>query len=312
MALNNLRVIYNNLVDLSATTVTASSSQSANTGVANLKSDIKSKVWRSSPNATSSTTAKAILMVDFGSNKPIGGVVLAFTNLVSNAAIKVVAYSVMPTLSGTVAAPTITGGTAAYTINSGNTANGCPWNTLNLPNWGIPQGANTYAYGGGTYARVWMPANTATAVRGITIEITDTYSTSATNRFIEVSKLIVGPYWSPKYNTGYGMTSEVKDSSKHERTQAGDLITIAGPRYNTLKFDMKWLDPSDRIELTKMLLGNGMPKPLLVSLFPDNSGTAAEFEQERAHMIYGKLVSLPGVSYATLQIYSTSLELEEI
>ena len=45
MATNNLRIIYNNLVDLSTTTITASSQQSDATAPANLKKDAKGSVW---------------------------------------------------------------------------------------------------------------------------------------------------------------------------------------------------------------------------------------------------------------------------
>lgn len=299
----NLRIIYKNLVDSS--TITASSTQNSTTTPAtNLKSDIKSKVWRSSPNTASSTTSKGILLVDFGSLQNIGGVALAFTNFVSNAQVTVRGYTVMPTLSGTIAAPTLTGGTQSYVVAS---STACPWNVLGLSNLGV--GANTYAYGGGTTARVWLgDANRAIQVRGVSIEITDTYSAAATNLFVEVSRLIVGNYWSPVYNTSYGMTETIKDLSTTQRTEAGDLITKRGPRFSNLSFDLKWLAQSDRIEMTRILLGNGMTVPLFISLFPDDTIP----EVERAHQIYGKITSIPGVSYSTWLTYSSQIDVEQV
>jgi hypothetical protein len=119
----------------------------------------------------------------------------------------------------------------------------------------------------------------------------------------------MGQYWSPKYNTGYGMTNSMKDLSTHERTESGDLVSQRGPRYSALTFDLKWLDPTDRIQLTRIMLGNGLPRPLLISLFPDN-GT--QTEMERAHQIYGKMVTLPGITYDMLDIYSTQFDIEEV
>jgi hypothetical protein len=60
------------------------------------------------------------------------------------------------------------------------------------------------------------------------------------------------------------------------------------------------------------MLGNGLPKPLLVSLFPDNGSTIIQAEMERAHQIYGKMVTLPGITYDMLDIYSTQFDIEEV
>lgn len=314
MALNNLRVIYTNLADLSSTVVTASSTQdNTSTPVANMAKDAKGLVWRSATNAASSTTVTAILLVDLGSTKNVSGVILPFTNLVSSTAtITITGYSVAPTFAGTVAAPSLSGGTVVSGFTQ--TTNCCPWNSLSLPDWGSsnPVGANTYAYGGGTYARIWLStAIQALQARYITITITDT-RTAATGYYIEVSRLVIGTYWSPKYNTGYGMTSTQKDLSVHERTESGDLISQRGPRYSSLIFNLEWLDPSDRVQLTKLMLGNGLPRPLLISLFPDNGSTAAQAEMERSHQIYGKMITIPGISYTMLDIYSTQFEIEEV
>lgn len=305
MALNNLRIIYQNWADLA--TVTASST-AGTTSVSNMLKDAKGLVWRSSNTTVASTTNKAILKVDLGTARAIRGVVLAFTNLNSATATMIVrGYSADPTLGGTVDTPTITG-TAAYTSP---TTNCCPWNNLNLPNWGTnPQNANIYAYGGGTYARIWLA--TAQTYRYWTIEITDNYTTSASGRYIEVSRLIMGDYWSPVYNTGYGMTNTVKDLSEHERTESGDLVSVRGPRFNALSFNLEWLDHSDRKEASRLMLGNGISKPILVSLFPDSTGDSSDYERERLHQIYGKFVQIPGISYQNALFYSMPLELEEV
>lgn len=316
---NNLRIIYQNLVDLIPSgSITPSSTQSVqNTGVANLKSDTKSLVWRTSPTTIASTTVKGNLIVDLGASRLVGGIVLAFTNLNSSTAtIRVRGYSTAPTHSSTnndlINNPQITTGTAVAGYDSG-TVQCCPWNTLTLPEWGTnPAGSSNYSYGGGTYARVWLPSLKTTPVRYLSIEITDNYTTSAAGRYIEVSRLIIGDYWSPIYNTGYGMTSTIKDLSEHERTQGGDLITQRGPRFNTLSFNLDWLTHSDRREASRLMLGNGISKPVLVSLFPDSTGDSSDFERERLHQIYGKFVQIPGISYQNIEFYSMPLELEEV
>jgi hypothetical protein len=281
MALNNLRIIYQNLADTA--TLVASSTQGTSTPVTNLQKDPKGSVWRSIGSSASITATLATA-------QSIGGVVLPFTNFTSNSATLTVAgYSGS---AGT--------GTLLYT-QSGTC---CPWNTLGLST-GSP---NTYAYGGGTCARLWLSTvNQAISVASIVITI----SAPGTD-YIEVSRLIVGKYWSPVYNTGYGMTATIKDLSTHDRTESGDLVTQRGPRFNALSFDLAYLAPADRIQMTKLLLGNGISKPLFVSLFPDNDSTTNYYEMERAHQIYGKLMQTPGISYHTLDMYSSQIELEEV
>lgn len=308
MALNNLRVVYNNLVDLNTTIITGISSQTSNP-VTNMKLDAKGSTWRSAATTTASSTVSSALKIDLGSVQSINSIILPFTNLASaSATITVTGYTVLPTTftdnaNGTI---TIGGGTATGTATTAMLC--CPWNSLSLSAWGTnPIASNIYAYGGGTYARAWL-TNTINA-RYFVIQINDTYATSDTGYYIEVSRLIMGMYWSPKYNTGYGMTNTIKDLTVHERTESGDLISQRGPRFSALSFDLKWLDPSDRVILSKIMLGNGMPKPLLISLFPDNT---ANWEMERAHQIYGKLMSMPGVSYSMLDIYSTQFDVEEV
>ena len=317
MATNNLRIIYNNLVDLSTATIKASSQQSDATAPANLKKDAKGSVWRSSPTTVSGTTVKAYITVDLGVDslginirKSIQGVVLAFTNLVSpNATIRVMGTTNYEFYANAQFDP-INNPTASP-ANTGTAITACPWGTLDLPDWGTnPVGANTYAYGGGTYARAWLPS-VSLPYRYWNIEITDTRPVGI-GHYIEVSRIIMGEYWTPKYNTGYGMTNTIKDLSTHERTESGDLVSQRGPRYSALTFDLKWLDPSDRIQLTKIMLGNGLPRPLLVSLFPDNGSTTSQAEMERAHQIYGKMVTLPGITYDMLDIYSTQFDIEEV
>lgn len=305
MALNNLRVVYNNLVDLNATTITASSSQGSNP-TTNMKLDAKGSTWRSTGIVTPATTVAVAILVDLGSSQSINSVVMPFTNLNSStASMTITGYSVAPTLTDSGGQGGATGGTLTTSFN----AVCCPWNSLSLTAWGTnPIASNIYAYGGGTYARVWTTGTPITA-RWILIQISDNYTTSAAGRYIEISRLVLGTYWSPKYNTGYGMTNTIKDLSVHERTESGDLVTQRGPRFAALTFDLKWLEPADRVILSKIMLGNGMPKPLLISLFPDNS---ANWEMERAHQIYGKLMSMPGVSYSMLDIYSTQFDVEEV
>lgn len=296
MAANNLRIIYQNLAD--SGTIIASST-TGSTAVANLNKDPKSLIWRSQTSSTSAV--KANIVMSFTSSI-IGGVILPFCNLTSAATIRVRGYTgTAPTLGGTVDNPSITAsGTLVF-----DTTNvlATPYTSLSLWGWdGLSLGANSYSYGGGTCARVWFPKVTCTS---IVIEIIDTN----VDRFVEISRLVVGDYWSPTYNTEFGLSTTLKDLSTSERNESGDLVTNRGARFNSMSFDLNWLKPTDRFELLKILKGNGTAKPLFISLFPDND---TDWSKEQAHQIYGKLSQLGSISHPIYNMYSTQIEIEEL
>lgn len=296
MATNNLRIIYNNVLDVSTVAITASSTASSATTTANLLVDAKSLVWRS-------TTTSASIIVSNFSSQIIGGVVFPFCNLTPTATIRVRGYTgVAPTISGT----SITGG-GSNVFDSG-TILCCPYTGLGTI-WNqaaLPTGVNTYYFGGGTYGRVWIPVNSQIACTSVGIEIVDSANTAG---YIEASRLILGSYWTPTYNTGFGLGTQMKDLSTQYRSEAGDLLTNRGPRFNSMSFDLQWMNPTDRWNLSKILSGNGLGRPMLISLFPDNS---ADWEREDAHQIYGKMVTLGAVTLPIFDMYSTKIDIEEI
>lgn len=283
MATNNLRIIYDNVVDLTTTTITASTT-GGSTSTANLKKDTKSLVWRSASGSTQAT-----ITVTLATPTIIGGVALPFCNLTSTATIRVYGYS-----------------GATLKFDTGNVY-ACPYQQLGLWNWGsLPLGVNAYSYGGGTYGRCWIPASVQTGCTSLDITITDSANTSG---YIELSRLVVGSYWSPAHNTSFGLSATTKDLSSHQRTESGDLITNRGIKFNSLNFDLNWLTPADRLDFNRIVKGNGLPKPLFISLFPDNS---SDWEKEQAHQIYGKLSQLSAIQHPIFDTYSTQLEIEGI
>ena len=313
MAQNNLRILYRNQLDegtltaISNTiatgayaTITCSSAASAATGAVNLTYNAKSKVWRS---ATSSTTSvKANMVITFPATV-VGGVILPFCNLTTSATIRVRGYiGTAPTLGGTVDTPT-TSATGTLVFDTGSVL-ACPTVSLGVWDWGTtPLGINSYAYGGGTYGRVWVPIQTSCT--SILIEIVDTNP----SRYIELSRVVIGPYWSPKFNTEYGLSSSRKDTSVHTRTESGDLITTRGVQYRTMNFSLNYLTSLDRTQLLYLLAGNGMSRPLFISLFPNNSD---DYSKEQEHQIYGKLSQLNDITHPMFSTYATSIDIEEI
>ena len=296
MASNNLRIIYQNAVDISTTTLAASSTASVSTTVANIRNDTKSLIWRSGAGKQQRILLTSTIPLD------IGGIVIPFCNLTSTATIRVQAYtsatSAVATYGGVAGSGTLLADTGAVLAS--------PYPTLSLWDWGTnPLGSNVYAYGGGTYGRVWL-ATQITGCYSIAIDINDTNNT---NNYIEASRLFIGKYWSPKYNTSYGLSTIMKDLSSHERSEAGDLITNRGIRHNSMTFDLNWLVKEDRQEMQQILRGNGISKSMVISLFPDN---VEDYGKEQSHQICGKLSDISPLTHPILELYSTSINIDEI
>lgn len=300
MAANNLRVIYENVVDLSTTTLQVSSEASVSTPIVNLKSDIKSSVWRSG------TTTSAIIVVNLSSARATRGLVLPFTNLTGGATIRVRVTSGTVTLGGTVAAPTVSIAGGSTPVDTGLVS-------------ALPYMTNYYATGvtaSGTpssfkpYARVWFTpaqsAATATTVTKYVIEIVDVGNPDG---FLEVSRMVLGPAWIPNFNTSYGLESTIKDMSTSTRSEAGDLIVQEAPSYKMLRFDLRYMDKQDRQEFNKLVRTTGQKRPVFISVFPENT---TDYEEEQTYQIYGKFSQLYGVNNFIYSMYSTQIEVEEV
>lgn len=273
----NLRVVYDNAADRA--TITASST-AGNLVASNLKSDYKSEVWRS-------TATAAQLTIIYPTAEMIGMVALAFATLSSAATFRVRGYALTSSPS------------PLYDV----TGNACPSVEFDTLAWGLdPLGANAYSYGGATYGIKWVPLNN---VQKIVLDIVD----STPLGYIEASRLITGTYWTPDYQAEQGAEVGVVDTTKNERTDAGDLRSDRGTVHKTLSFDLNFLTNNDRNKLFNILRGNGMFRPLYVSLVPESS---LDVTGEQIFQIYGKLSKSGAMKYQILNQFSSTLEIEEL
>ena len=306
MASNNLRILYQNILDNQLDSVAISASSTGAGSTANLKLDAKSLIWRSAASGVAQGTnpvtyrTKANLVVSWATSTLIGAVVLPFCNLSASATIRVRGFTGTAPTAGTDNG----GGNVGQTLVFDTTAVlAAPYTTLGLWNWGsLPLGVNSYSYGGGTYARTWFSPRACTS---LLIEIDDIANLS---NYIEISRLVTGSYWTPTYNTSFGMSLGVKDLSSHQRSESGDLITTRGVRYRSMNFQINWLNPADRLEFTRILRGSGMPRPMFITLFPDDT----DKEKEQAYQIWGKLSELSDITHPIFDMYSASVNIEEV
>ena len=277
--MGNLRVIFNNAADRASL---SASTTSGNLSVSNLKRDIKSAVWRA-------TSTSANITAIWSTGETISGVALPFCNLTSGATIRVRGY-VDTTTSTTI-------------FDTGMVA-ACIGVALGLGSWGSDSlGVNAFSYGGGAYARAWI-TNPAT-VKKLVIDIVDTNNTAG---YIEVSRLICGQYWEPSIGPEQGATMTVVDTSKHYRTEAGDLMTDVGTRHRKQTFSLPSLDSTDRAKMWDILWGNGISRPIFISMYPNN----ADSRLEQSHQLYGKLVTTPIMGTPYFNHQSATVDIEEI
>ena len=278
--MNNLRIIYDNAADRA--TITASSEASASLGVVNLKSDTKARVWRS-------TGTSATLTATWSSSETVAGAFLPFCNLTALATMRLRGFAEVAD-----AAPLFDTGAIPA----------CPGQIMGLWEWGgRALGSNAFAYGGGTYGRVWVPV--PGAIKELVIDIEDPDNPLG---YVEASRLVCGAYWSPEYNASVGASITPVDTSTHFRNAAGDLLTDAGTKHRSQVFDLSTMSASDRAMLWSIVRGNGMPKPMLFSLYPDHEDSALE----QAHQMYCKLSSAKAIVTPISLRYNSTIELEEV
>lgn len=310
MAANNLRIIYQNIADMAGTQIVASTtSNTTYTPISNTQSDLKSLVWRSAA-APSQYTVGATIIISNPNIIPINGLILAFCNLSVQATITIRGYSgSTPSISSaSLTGPstiTTTGSTLVLTENAQPAA---PYQGLGEWNWGTNPNSTTAYTNTRVYGRAWLSDANAQLSATCTSYVIDILDTNCPDKFIEISRIIMGSYWTPKYNTSFGLTASIKDLSTNSRTEAGDLVTFLAPYYNTLSLELKYMNKTDRSQLFKIIKSNGIRRAFYISLFPNNSD---DWGKEQIYQCYGKLVTIPGISHDMYENYSSQIEIEE-
>ena len=275
---NNLRVIYNNVAD-SSSTLTATST-ALGYDISNTKKDTKGSVWRSAGTVTSAT-----IDMTWATVHTISAVILPYTNLTTSATIRIRLYS------DTAFATQIFDSGVVTAVPS------------QLPSYYTSSANYRYAFGGGSCARKYI---TQTAnCRAMRIDIADSTNTDT---YLEVSRIIAGAYWSPTYNTEFGLSVGIADSSTKSRTQTGNLITDIGTSNKTLSFNLSYMNKTDRDTLFSIVSTIGTKKSIYVSLFPED----AEPAKEQIYQVYGRLSDIATISNPMYSMYASSINIEEV
>jgi hypothetical protein len=183
----------------------------------------------------------------------------------------------------------------SYSYDSGIVP--CVLNSL-----GSSKNVNEFSQGQGVYSRVWL--NNSTSLNYLTI---DFYDNNNSLGYLDASRLVVGTYWSPTYNTGFGLPKGSVDTTSNDRSEAGDLLTTRGIRYDTMSFEIPWMTVEDLTQFNYIRKLCGKTKPVYVSLFPEDSMP----EKESSWQIYGNLTELEALTHNDPLLFSSSVSIEE-
>jgi hypothetical protein len=257
-----MRIVHDNAFDRAAVTVTASQGGYV---AANLKLDIKSLTWRSGSVGGSIIATWAVA-------ENISAIILPFCNLSKTAVLTIRLYSGADEASKVYDSGSIIANAATRIIPKNMTA---------------AQAATAYELGAGACVAVYLPSQFAS--KKLIIDIYDPQNVQGN---IDVSRVIAGAFFEPKFGANYGLSATSVDSSKNTRSRAGDLLSDVGTTSRKLSFTLGDLKPQDRTEVAKILIENGIRNPLWISLFPQS----ADLNLERDHQCYGKLTQSSAIT----------------
>lgn len=270
----NLRLVHDNAADRAAITASTTAGSML---AALMQTDVKGAAHRSSGGSVTYT-------LRWPGFESIGAIALPATNLSPMATIRVRLYDAEA------------GGNLLIEIGP---VYACPGALLDLWDWTQPLNANAFAYGGASKTAVWFDH---VAARRVEIELADPENPAG---YIDCARIVAGAYWEPERNASYGMTLNLVDMSSSVRADSGDLRADRGPQYDTMEFDLEWLDAQDRARVMQIMRGTSGGRKVFLSVFPGNSD--ALLEQD--HMIYGGLAA-SGVVAARTLAYSKKISIQ--
>jgi len=177
----------------------------------------------------------------------------------------------------------------------------CPAPAVRLRGFTPVQAASAYAYGGGAYARHWLPVEVA--ARALMVDIQDPDNLQG---YIEAGCMVAGPFWSPTYNASAASVTMV-DRTEISRSAAGGQLADPGTMSRKVPIDLRAMPPADRAKFLN-LVRNSRAHPILLSVFAMH----ADVELERDFMVYGRRTKDSDLAYQFMNAYATTLEVEEI
>lgn len=271
--MSQLRILTDNAADRA--TLTAEDTASG-MGADKLKTDIKGEVCRVLDDV-------AQIVATWGDLQSIAAVVIPASNLGASSTIRVRLYS---DEAGT------------DLLHDTDVQYAAPGGVLSNWDFTQPLNVNQFAFGFPPSTAVYLPEHFA--VRRVVIDLEDPDAT-----FIDLSRLLIGPFLTTEYNAAYGQSDGLVDMSLNSRAASGDLKTDIGPKAKRLSFYLQAILPAERGRI-KRVLDVGIGRFMWFSLLAQDGDP----ERERDKSIYGKLAQPTGMQWNNFGLHGTSFDIE--
>lgn len=262
---SDLCIIYNNAAD---TATISASTTSGTTSANNLKTDNKGTIHKSTGSTVSYT-------LTWGTGQRVGAIAFPATNLPSTATVTITINSVE------VFAPTAI---FLYT---------------DIGEWPGTATVSEFPFGRYTSGYIILDqvyTNVTSCIIGIN------NSTAGTQ--IECARLVVGDLWQPNRYASNGIKMERKDTSTVARINTGNVSIDRGYQYDTMSFDIKYMEETDRQNLFAVLRKVGSHKNVFITVFPSFTNRL-----KNDYSIYGRIASSP-ITYDIYNIYSYTVNID--
>ena len=149
-------------------------------------------------------------------------------------------------------------------------------------------------------------ANYSNSVQALSFKI-DITDASNPYGYIQAKRLLIGNYFEPTVNIGYGASVYWEDNSQQRRTQGGSIRTDARVRYRVAAGNLQRLDASERAAFMEALRTAGMRNEIFFTLYPEYGGVI-----ERDHSLIGKLTAMPKITTSQPSNWTGEFRIEEV
>lgn len=190
-------------------------------------------------------------------------------------------------------------GTMVYDSGSGLALPPLGWGDFQ---WGlVPWGANVFTGWGRAFTDIWFPPVGAKSFR---VTVADALNPAG---YIQIKRLLIGPYFEPDVNIEYGMNLFWQDNSDQVRTQGGSLRTDNRVLFRKLVGKLPAIKQSERAVWMNILRQIGKRSETFFSIYPEAGGAL-----ERDHAILGKFTEMPDLITANPSAHTSSIIFEEV
>lgn len=251
-----MRFVTDNAADRATVTV---ANTAIGLGAENLLTDTKGQVCRILGNV-------ATITVTWPTLETVGAVVIPASNLGASTTIQVKAYS------------DELGTNLLYDTGTKWAAPGAIFENEDFTQ---PLNVNSFAFGFPPLTQVYFEQQQA-------VKRVEVFLAGQEEGFIDISRLVIGPYFEPSVSAAYGQDDGIIDLSVNTRAASGDIKTENGPMAKRMTLTLDAVSTEDRAKVLR-ILQRGVGKWLFVSICPQD----IDAEKERDKSIYGKL-STPG------------------